>query len=61
MTNDPSRRTGARALLLLLCGTSLGLMAAGYMALFGSLWLMRIETEVRRRRATVLALKAAGN
>ncbi len=37
----------------------LGLMVAGFMAAFGSLWLLRIETEVRRRRATVLALKAA--
>ncbi len=39
----------------------LALMVLGYMSLFGSLWLARIETEVRRRRATVLALKAAGS
>jgi heme exporter protein C len=36
-------------------------MGLGYLATFGSLWLVRIQTEVRRRRATVLALKAAGS
>jgi heme exporter protein C len=41
-------------------GLPLALMVFGYMSLFGSLWLVRIETEVRRRRATVLALRAAG-
>lgn len=40
-------------------GTPLTLMVLGYMALFGSLWLVRIQAEVWRRRATVLALKAA--
>jgi len=35
------------------------LMGLGYMAAFGSLWLVRIRAEVWRRRATVLALKAA--
>ena len=40
-------------------GTPLTLMTLGYMALFGCLWLVRIQTEVRRRRASVLALKAA--
>jgi heme exporter protein C len=40
--------------------TPLLLMGLGYMALFGSLWLVRIRAEVWRRRATALALKAAG-
>ncbi|MES2035485.1 MAG: heme ABC transporter permease CcmC [Pseudomonadota bacterium] len=40
-------------------GTPLTLMVLGYMALFGSLWLVRIQGDVWRRRATVLALKAA--
>jgi heme exporter protein C len=35
------------------------LMGLGYMAAFGSLWLVRIRAEVWRRRALVLALKAA--
>ncbi|MGE5502778.1 MAG: heme ABC transporter permease [Ignavibacteriales bacterium] len=35
------------------------LMGLGYMALFGSLWLVRIRSEVWRRRANVLALKRA--
>jgi heme exporter protein C len=35
------------------------LMGLGYMAAFGSLWLVRIRAEVWRRRAMVLALKAA--
>jgi heme exporter protein C len=35
------------------------LMGLGYLALFGSLWLVRIRSEVWRRRATVLALKRA--
>ncbi|MDP2259297.1 MAG: heme ABC transporter permease [Caulobacter sp.] len=35
------------------------LMGLGYMAAFGSLWLVRIRAEVWRRKATVLALKAA--
>jgi heme exporter protein C len=38
----------------------LGLMFLGYLALFGSLWLVRIRTEVWRRRAAVQALRAAG-
>jgi len=40
-------------------GTPLTLMVLGYMGLFGALWLVRIQAEVWRRRATVLALKAA--
>lgn len=39
--------------------TPLLLMGLGYMALFGSLWLVRIRAEVWRRRATALALKRA--
>jgi heme exporter protein C len=35
-------------------------MGAGYMALFGSLWLVHIRAEVWRRRARALALRAAG-
>jgi heme exporter protein C len=35
------------------------LMGLGYMALFGSLWLVRIRSEVWRRRANALALKRA--
>ena len=35
------------------------LMALGYTVLFGSLWLVRIRTEVWRRRAGALALAAA--
>jgi heme exporter protein C len=35
------------------------LMGLGYLAFFGSLWLVRIRSEVWRRRATVLALKRA--
>lgn len=34
-------------------------MGAGYMALFGSLWLVRIRAEVWRRRARSLAMRAA--
>src|SRR5215217_4028199 len=40
-------------------GTPLLIMVLAYMGLFGSLWLVRIQAEVRRRRAGVLALKAA--
>ncbi len=36
------------------------LMALGYMAAFGSLWLVRIRAELWRRRARVLSLQAAG-
>lgn len=36
------------------------LMALGYTLLFGSLWLVRIRTEVWRRRAAAQALRAAG-
>ncbi|HEY5411836.1 MAG TPA: heme ABC transporter permease [Caulobacteraceae bacterium] len=36
------------------------LMALGYTALFGSLWLVRTRAEVWRRRARALALRAAG-
>jgi heme exporter protein C len=36
------------------------LMTAAYMAAFGALWLVRIRGEVWRRRAAVLALRAAG-
>lgn len=39
--------------------TPLLLMGLGYLALFGSLWLVRIRAEVWRRRAAVLALKRA--
>jgi len=35
------------------------LMGAGYSAAFGALWLVRTRTEVRRRRAAGLALRAA--
>ncbi len=35
------------------------LMGAGYMALFGALWMTRIRAEVWRRRARALALRAA--
>jgi len=34
-------------------------MGAGYSAAFGALWLVRTRTEVRRRRAAGLALRAA--
>jgi heme exporter protein C len=36
------------------------LMALGYTAAFGSLWLVRIRAEVWRRRARALSLQAAG-
>ena len=36
------------------------LIALGYMAAFGSLWLVRIRAELWRRRARVLSLQAAG-
>ena len=35
------------------------LMGLGYMAAFGSLWLVRIRAEIWRRRAVILALKLA--
>lgn len=35
------------------------LMGLGYLALFGSLWLVRIRSEVWRRRANILALRRA--
>ena len=35
-------------------------LVLAYMAAFGSLWLVRIRSEVWRRRAAVLALRAAG-
>ncbi len=38
----------------------MALMALGYMAAFGSLWLVRIRAEVWRRRARAAALRAAG-
>ena len=38
----------------------LGLMGLAYMALFGSLWLVRTRAEVWRRRARAAALRAAG-
>lgn len=38
----------------------MALMSLGYMSAFGSLWLVRIRAEVWRRRAQVLALRAAG-
>jgi heme exporter protein C len=37
----------------------LGLMGLGYMALFGALWLVRIRTEVWKKKAQVLSLRAA--
>ena len=37
----------------------LGIMGLGYACLFGALWLVRIRSEVWRRRARTLALKAA--
>jgi heme exporter protein C len=37
-----------------------GLIAVGYMTLFGALWLVRIRSEVWRRRAGQLAMAAAG-
>jgi heme exporter protein C len=37
----------------------LGVMFLAYLALFGSLWLVRTRTEVWRRRATAQALRAA--
>ncbi len=37
----------------------LALMALGYTAAFGSLWLVRIRAELYRRRAGLLALRAA--
>jgi heme exporter protein C len=40
--------------------TPLALMGLGYMAAFGSLWLVRIRAEVWRRRARSAALRAAG-
>ncbi|MDP1737246.1 MAG: heme ABC transporter permease [Caulobacter sp.] len=39
----------------------MALMSLGYMAAFGSMWLVRIRAEVWRRRAQVLALQAAGS
>ena len=39
--------------------TPLILMGLGYLALFGSLWLVRIRAEVWRRRASAAALKRA--
>jgi heme exporter protein C len=39
--------------------TPLLLMGLAYLGLFGALWLVRIRAEVWRRRAQVLALKAA--
>ena len=38
----------------------LGVMGVAYMALFGALWLVRIRSEVWRKRANALALQAAG-
>ena len=38
----------------------LGIMWLAYMALFGALWLVRIRTEVWRRKAGQAALAAAG-
>ena len=38
----------------------LALMSIGYMALFGSLWMVRVRSEVWRKRANGLALQAAG-
>jgi heme exporter protein C len=38
----------------------LAIMALGYMALFGALWMVRIRAEVWRKRANGLALQAAG-
>jgi len=38
----------------------LAFMAFGYMALFGSLWMVRVRSEVWRKRANGLALQAAG-
>jgi heme exporter protein C len=35
-------------------------LGAAYMAAFGALWLVRIRAEVWRRRASVLAMRAAG-
>ena len=35
-------------------------LVLAYMAAFGALWLVRIRSEVWRRRAGVLALRAAG-
>jgi heme exporter protein C len=35
------------------------LMVTAYMAAFGALWLVRIRGEVWRRRAAVLAMRAA--
>ncbi len=35
-------------------------LTLAYAAAFGALWLVRIRAEVWRRRANVLALKAAG-
>lgn len=37
----------------------LALMGVGYLSLFGSLWLVRIRTEIWRRRAVLLSLRAA--
>jgi heme exporter protein C len=37
-----------------------GLMTFGYICLFGSLWLVRTRSEIWRRRARALALRAAG-
>ena len=39
--------------------TPLFLTGAGYMAAFGALWLTRTRAEIRRRRASGLALRAA--
>jgi len=38
----------------------LGVMSLAYFFLFGSLWLVRIRTEVWKRRANAAALRAAG-
>ncbi len=38
----------------------LGLMGLGYALLFGALWLVRTRTEVFKRRAAALAVRAAG-
>ena len=38
----------------------LGIMGLAYACLFGALWLVRIRSEIWRRRARSLALKAAG-
>ncbi|NBB13961.1 heme transporter HemC [Caulobacter sp. SLTY] len=40
-------------------GIPLALMGLAYLGLFGALWLVRIRTEVRRRRLRAAALRAA--